>query len=110
MHPANQLVADSKVPMNHADFKALVGENFSVYGGMGLRKVITLKLIEVSPPRENDKLVDFSARFQGPADYSLDKNIYTFEQAQTGAFPLFLEPAGVDTNGRYYQALFSLLK
>lgn len=110
LHSGDAFADDDKTPKTYADFAALKNESFSVYGGKGLRKVIFLKLIEVSQAREQNKTVEFSLRFQGPADYPLDKNVYTFEHAKTGAFPLFLEPAGADVNGRYYQALFNLLK
>jgi hypothetical protein len=109
LNPVDGLAA-GKVPLSRADFSAHHGENFSVYGGKGLRKVVSLKLIEVAKPREDNKTVEFSVRFQGPGDYPLDKAVYTFERADTGAFTLFLEPTGADSNGRYYRALFNLLK
>lgn len=99
---------------HYADFKPYLGESFSVFGGNTGNKVWTmtveLKLIEISELRKDRATEQFWVRFQGPADYSLDKGVYTFEQAKTGQFKLFLEPAGVDAKGRYYQAHFNLLK
>jgi len=110
LHPA---IAD-KSPVSHADFSAHQGENFSVFGGnTGTRvwtKTVELKLVEISKPRDQGATSQFSVRFLGPADYPLDKGVYAFEQAKTERFHLFLEPAGKDAKGRYYQALFNLLK
>lgn len=106
-------IAD-KSPVSHADFSAHQGETFSVFGGNTGDKVWTktveLKLIEISVPRDEGATSQFSVRFLGPGDYPLDKGVYAFEQAKTDRFHLFLEPAGKDAEGRYYQALFNLLK
>lgn len=110
LHPGDGCAAEDKTPKTHEEFTALKNESFSVYGGKGLRRAVYLKLIDVSPLHEQAQTVDFALRFQGPADYPLDKNVYTFELGKTGAFPLFLEPAGGDAQARYYQALFNLVK
>ena len=72
-------------------------------------KAVELKLVEVTKPVKAGQIEQFSLRFQGPKKPALDKTVYRFEQAKTGQFPLFLEPASADAKNRYYQAFFNLL-
>ncbi len=112
--PKSSVMSDVIRSYGYADVKPFLGETFSVFGGNTGGKVwtmtIKLKLIEISECRKDLMTEQFSVRFEGPSDYPLDKGVYTFEHAKVGQFQLFLEPAGLDTKARYYQALFNLLK
>jgi len=114
-YPATRTFAVGKPPESRADFAAYKGESFSVIirgkSGKAWSKSVSLKIIDISEPRSKEGVTEqFSVRFQGPADYPLEKAVYTFEQPKTGRFSLFLEPADADAKGRYYQATFNLLK
>jgi hypothetical protein len=107
-------VAAGKIPVSRADFLAHKGESFTVFEkavrGKAWSKSVALKLVEVSELRSKGGMMQFSVRFQGPADATLEKSVYTFEQVPSERFSLFLEPAGNDAEGRYYQAIFNSLK
>lgn len=104
-----------KVPLSqsfsYANFKAHIGEVFSVYAGPGLREVVKLKLTAVDEHRLNPHTEQFTARFKGPYGYPLEKGVYFFENRLSGKFQLFLEPAGGGgPQGRFYRAGFNLLR
>jgi hypothetical protein len=98
--------------LSHANLTMYIGQSFYVYGGeKGLRKVVSLEIIEVSERKQDARTEQFFVRFRGPGDPILSKNIYTFEhQATTDKFQLFLEPEGKDAKGQYYRTVFNLLR
>ena len=103
-----------KPPESAEDYAVLKGENFAVIrvdkGNQVWSKAVELKLIEVSKPTLTGKIEQFSVRFQGPKKFPLDKAVHNFDNAKTGQFSLFLEPADGDSKYRYYEAFFNLLK
>lgn len=111
---ANTIALAAKAPESAEEYAALKGEGFAVIrvgkGSQTWTKAVELKLIEVSNPVKSGPTEQFSVRFQGPKKFLLDKAVHHFEHAKTGEFSLFLEPAGGDAKGRYYQAFFILLK
>lgn len=95
---------------SYDNFKAHIGETFSIYGGPGLRKVINLKLVAVEGLRRDKKTEQFAARFSGPADDPLPSGVYQFQHLTSGEFQLLIGPTGkADAKGRYYRADFNLL-
>lgn len=96
----------------HANFTSYVGQSFYVYGGeKGLRKVISVEILEVSERKPDAKTEQFSVRFRGPRTPVLSKNVYTLEHPATAdKFQLFLEPANADATGQYYHAVFNLIR
>lgn len=96
----------------HVNFTAYIGQSFYVYGGeKGLRKVVSVELIEVSERQPESKTEQFSVRFRGPQTPVLSKSVYTLEHPATAdKFQLFLEPAEKDATGQYYHAMFNLLR
>lgn len=95
---------------SYDNFKAHIGETFSIYGGPGLRKVINLKLVAVEGPRRDKKTEQFAVRFSGPADDPLPSGVYQFQHPTSGEFRLLIGPTGkADAKGRYYRADFNLL-
>lgn len=98
--------------LSHANCTAYIGQSFYVYGGeKGLRKVVSLEIIEVSERKQDLKTEQFTVRFRGPNDPVLSKNVYTFEHPATAdKFQLFLEPEGEDAKGQYYRTVFNLLR
>jgi hypothetical protein len=98
--------------LSHANLTAYIGQSFYVYGGeKGLRKVVTLELIEVSERKHDAKTEQFFVRFRGPDNPMLSKSVYTFEHpAPSDKFQLFLEPEGKGAQGQYYRTVFNLLR
>ena len=98
--------------LSHANLTAYIGQSFYVYGGeKGLRKVVSLEMIEVSERRQEPKTEQFTVRFRGPDDPVLSKNVYTFEHPATAdKFQLFLGPEGKNAKGQYYRTVFNLLR
>jgi len=109
-------VAAAPIPLSksftHANLTAYIGQSFHVYGGeKGLRKVVSLEMIEVSERKQDPKTEQFFVRFRGPSDPVLSKSVYTFEHPATAdKFQLFLEPEGKDAKGQYYRTVFNLLR
>ncbi len=109
-------VAVESIPLSksltHANLTTYIGQLFYVYGGeTGLRKVISLAIIEISERKPESKTEQFFVRFRGPHTPVLSKSVYTLEpHATTDKFQLFLEPAGKDVKGQYYRAIFNLLR
>ena len=63
--------AAERVPLSkslsHANLTAYIGQSFYVYGGeKGLRKVVSLEMIEVSERKQDPKTEQFFVRFRGP--------------------------------------------
>jgi hypothetical protein len=108
--------AAERVPLSkslsHANLTAYIGQSFYVYGGEeGLRKVVSLEIIEVSERKQDSKTEQFFVRFRGPDTPVLSKSVYTFEHPVTAdKFQLFLEPDGKDAKGQYYRTAFNLLR
>ena len=98
--------------LTRANLTTYLGQSFYVYGGeKGLRKVVSLEMIEVSERKQDAKTEQFFVRFRGPGDPVLSKNVYTFEHPATAdKFQLFLEPEGKDAKGQYYRTMFNLLR
>ena len=98
--------------LSHANLTAYIGQSFYVYGEeKGLRKVVSLEMIEVSERKQDPKTEQFFVRFRGPNDPVLSKSVYTFEhQATADKFQLFLEPEDKDAKGQYYRTVFNLLR
>jgi hypothetical protein len=98
--------------LTHANLTTYIGQSFYVYGGeKGLRKVVSLEMIEVSERKQDAKTEQFFVRFRGPDDPVLSKSVYIFDHPATGdKFQLFLEPEGKDTQGQYYRTVFNLLR
>lgn len=98
--------------LSHANLTAYIGQSFYVYGGeKGLRKVVSLEMIEVSERKQDPKTEQFFVRFRGPSDPVLSKSVYIFEYPATGdKFQLFLEPEDKDTKDQYYRTVFNLLR
>ncbi|MFO1351227.1 MAG: hypothetical protein U1F68_11365 [Gammaproteobacteria bacterium] len=92
------------------NFRAHQGEKFAVSGGKGLRQVISLHIVEVIEGRRDAHTENFSVRFKGPRDYTLDKNVYRFTGADGDEFQLWIELGGEDAEARYYRADFNLLR
>jgi hypothetical protein len=109
-------VAAAPIPLSqsftHANFTAYVGQSFYVYGGeKGLRKVVSVEIIEVSERKPESKTEQFVVRFRGPQTPVLSKSVYTLEHPATAdKFQLFLEPAEQDAAGQYYHAVFNLIR
>lgn len=91
-------------------FFAHLGESFRVWGGAGLRQVVTLELIEVEDLNLTERIAQFTVVFRGPDDYPLDKGVYTFDNPRSGRFELLIEPTGQDDGGLIYAIDFSLLR
>ena len=106
------------IPMSEFNcqmFADLVGESFNVQ--QEHRATLKAELIEVndhsgSNPRikGNARPECFSILFRGPRDQPLEQNTYNFSHGQTGAFPLFIVPVGIDEKGRLYEAVFNRLQ
>ncbi len=96
----------------HTNFTAYIGQSFYVYGGeKGLRKVISVEILEVSERKPDAKTEQFEVRFRGPRTPVLGKSVYTLEHPATAdKFQLFLEPAEQDAAGQYYYAVFNLIR
>ena len=111
-HRANAEPIPLSKSFTHANFTAYVGQSFYVYGGeKGLRKVISVEIIEVSERKPESKTEQFFVRFRGPHVPVLSKSVYTLEHPATAdKFQLFLEPANADSRGQYYYAVFNLLR
>jgi hypothetical protein len=113
---ALRMNAAERVPLSkslsHANLTAYIGQSFHVYGGeKGLRKVVSLEMIEVSERKQDPKTEQFFVRFRGPDDPVLSKSVYTFEhQVTADKFQLFLEPEDKDAKGQYYRTVFNLLR
>jgi len=109
-------VAAAPIPLSksftHANFTTYVGQSFYVYGGeKGLRKVISVEIVDVSERKPEPKTEQFLVRFRGPHTPVLSKSVYTLEYPATAdKFQLFLEPANKDATGQYYYAVFNLLR
>ena len=97
--------------LSHANLTTYIGQSFYVYGReKGLRKVVSLEMIEVSERKQDPKAEQFTVRFRGPDEPVLSKSVYTFEHPATAdKFQLFLEPEGKDAKGQYYRTVFNLL-
>ena len=98
--------------LTHANLTTYIGQLFYVYGGeKGLRKVVSLEIIEVSERKQESQTEQFFVRFRGPSGPVLSKSVYTFEhQATADKFQLFLEPEDKDAKGQYYRTVFNLLR
>ncbi|MDS4028778.1 MAG: hypothetical protein RKO66_01720 [Candidatus Contendobacter sp.] len=95
---------------SYDNLKAHVGETFSIYGGPGLRRVISLKLVAVEGLRRDKKTEQFAVYFLGPTNDPLPSGVYQFQHLTSGEFQLLIGPTGkADTKGRYYRADFNLL-
>jgi hypothetical protein len=77
---------------------------------------ISLQLVEVRDPgpahgagagRDANQEKSFLIQFRGPRDRPLEQQMYQFEHAQIGAFPLFIVPMAPDPKVRYYEAIFN---
>ena len=95
---------------SYENFMAHIGDEFLVYGQEeGLHKVIPLRIAEVILRSRDEKSVQFSVRFSGPAEYPLQGGVYSFE-GNSDEFRLLLNPAGEDEYRRHYFADFNLLR
>ena len=96
-------------------FMDLVGESFSVQRER--REALKAELIEVNEHsgayhniKSNSRQDCFSILFRGPMDQPLEQSTYNFSHSQTGKFPLFIVPVGIDEKGRLYEAIFNRLQ
>lgn len=96
--------------LTYERFQAYTGEQFRVWGGDGLRRVIKLKLDRIDASQVNAQVEQFTLHFSGPLDYKLEKNTYKFEHPQSGLFRLWLEPATAEGNQQWYRVEFNQLK
>lgn len=90
-------------------YRTYQGESFQVWGGQGARLVETLELIEVRDAGSNDRIQQFTLRFRAAPQSTLAKEAYRFRHPDSGDFTLWLEPAGADATGKFFEARFSLL-
>jgi len=107
--PASNLSPLSK-SFRYENVRGHIGESFSVYGLAikGVGKVVSLKLVEVTPYRIDQKTEQFWVRFSGPGDYPLPSGIYTFKNA-ADEFELLIKPEKHKSGPGYYLAEFNLL-
>jgi hypothetical protein len=60
--------------LSHANLTAYIGQSFYVYGGeKGLRRVVSLEMIEVSERKQDPKTEQFFVRFRRPAKRFLSR-------------------------------------
>lgn len=105
--PKRKLLENNQNLKNFLNYK---GELFLVSGGEGARMVEQLELSDVIDAGSNDQLEQFWLRFKAPHNSTLRKDVYYFEHAEGGKFPLWIEPAEGDIDGKYFEARFTLLK
>jgi hypothetical protein len=96
-------------PLSLAAFQAYRGETFRVWGGEGARAVEELRLVEIRDQGSDGRIEQFTVRFRAELTSTLAKASYSFQHPESGYFDLWLEPAGQDENGRYFEARFSLV-
>lgn len=92
-----------------AAFRAYQGESFAVWGGEGARAVEQLRLVEVRDQGSGERIEQFTLRFRAELTSTLGKDTYALKHPESGYFDLWLEPAGQDEAGRYFEARFSLI-
>lgn len=92
-----------------AVFRAYQGESFAVWGGEGARAVEQLRLVEVRDQGSGERIEQFTLRFRAELTSTLGKDTYSLKHPESGYFDLWLEPAGQDDAGRYFEARFSLI-
>ena len=63
--------------LSYPNLTAYIGQSFYVYGGeKGLRKVVSLEMIEISERKQDPKTEQFFVRFRGPSDPVLSKSVW----------------------------------
>jgi hypothetical protein len=70
---------------------------------------LDLQLIEVSDVKHFPGQESFSIVFQGPGNNFLPQGINEFHHEVIGDFAIFTVPIREDSNGFYYEAIFSRL-
>lgn len=85
---ASRSVAGESIPLSqsltHANLTTYLDQLFYVYGGeAGLRKVISMVIIEISERKPESKTEQFFVRFRGPRTLVLSKSLYTLEHHVT---------------------------
>lgn len=90
-------------------FQGYMGEPFQVWGGDGARAVETLHLVAIEDAGSNARIEQFILRFRAELTSTLGKAVYSFKHPESGYFDLWLDPAGQDERGRYFEARFSLI-
>lgn len=96
---------DSPLP-TYESFGSLLNTTFHI----NATEPISVKLVEVSEKKETPRLERFAILFLGPLTPSLDQGLYDFEHDQIGQFTLFIVPVAQDQTGRYYEAVFNLMR
>src|SRR4051794_37061666 len=88
-------------------FAACVGTTFTLRASAD--HALALELIETTalPTRPNAPRGAFLARFRVREPSALPQRIYALEHPELGAFELFLVPAGPDSVGMRYDAVFA---
>ena len=96
-------------------FADLIGENFRIE--QDPQGKVFAELIEVTDNTvtaqkniNNTRLESFSILFRAPIDQPLEQKTYSTFHKETGTFPLFIVPVGIDEKGRLYEAVFNRLK
>ncbi len=129
---ANPLLANSIIPLerkflendqNYRNFLAYQGEVFLVSSlDEDLNEDENLdepdeqyleeqvELVDVVDTWGTDQLDQFWLRFKALPSSRLEKNVYNFEHSTAGNIRLWIEPAGSDDDGQYFEARFTLLK
>ena len=88
----------------HADFAAIVGDEFRLGDGTRLR------LREVSELSEQGDYLSYSLLFQGPAELAIAQGTYELTHETLGTQLLFLVPLGSGAAGFEYESVFSYLR
>jgi hypothetical protein len=106
-NPATSAAAGSGFAWSEAAAKALVGQTFWL--NHPERRALALVLTAVhAHPQPQPRLAQFSLEFAS-TETTIAAASYEFEQAATGLFSLFIQPAAAGAGNTRYRAEFSLL-
>ena len=88
----------------HADFAAIVGDEFLLFDG------IRLRLREVSELFEQGDHLSYSLLFRGSAEQPFGQGTYELTHETLGTQSLFLVPLGPRDGWLEYESVFSFLR
>ena len=115
VRPKFRLIGGKAVLMDLTEeiFAPLVGTKFAAAraaDGVQAAAGADLALARVAKLEDSPERIQFSLRFEGPAEPALPQGIYLFSHPGIGRFDLFIVPVGRTERGRQYEAAFNRRK
>jgi len=103
--PAPQLAMPGG--FSKANFQKLLNTDFTIIRGVFDHTPVNL--VAVTDVPASSKAEQFITTFRGPDTEGLPEGLYQFKHPKMGRFQLALKPMNQQSDGRYYEAAFSLL-